>query len=1033
METLFKFVLERPASKLEDDLIIDLNQDTDYQAALAESINSNKPREVLKSASENMVKSDVYVKQLKELSIFEKLITFRAKLDLLEQDERISEDKIKNAIKNSFGVAMAEVIRDPEFLNALARLKDSVIAIKHLSDEHNNPLEELTNGLRDLEIVLKVAADKSFPGSGKNLRRYRRRILKLPTQAELKSILTKREEERKRQEEEVKKRLEEQKKLIQEKTTLYQNLKKAIGEIMELDHDLLESSTQAPSQGFIPPKDVRPLVVFQEDIQRLNTLGGLQILNARTQIEKGQNAKITIEEKLNPIDSNKLNAKGLNKTFFAGAGEFKPVSKLSTHFRFKIGTEELLSKETQQTLKKRQLSITEMGIDKVVASLRLEMEELFDELEELTKTQTTKAIKKIGNTMVVTNIPKVSLWGHLAVTGSFKFTDFDFLDNRIPKTKGSVSPSGIADLIIVKQHLIGYEGRDIAHIENVLKSELKVRDHRRLRQTIEENILEQETTSVEERTLESTDRFELSRETSKTIKEEASLKAGLSVSGSYGPTVKFSASVEGSLSRTKEEATKTASKFSKEVTQKSVEKLTERILQSSKLKITNEVEEKNNHTLNNVEGEGNISGVYQWVEKVYEAQMYNYGIRMMFDFMIPEPGAYIVEAMQKAQASVFEIEKPIPFTLKPNQVNEGNYNYWIHQYGATGINPPPEEYITKALNHNAGGGDAKTDYQHSGIIQIDEGYRAVQSSLGVVRNIWSDNRVIDVVVGRRTHRFVGGDWLWITSLNNETDSIPFGLTTNEVSDIAIALEIKCQRTSRAYKKWQLDTHAKLTDAYQAKLADYEEKLAAIQLQAGIEIEGKNPALNLEVMKDELKKNCISILTDQHFDLFNAIQTGTNGLPQINLIENEAEGPYVRFFEQAFEWEHITWLTYPYFWGRKSKWEERIAFDDPDPLFNQFIKAGYCRAVVPVRPGFEGAVDHFLTFGEVWNGGPLPTISNPLYLPIADEIAERLDRPGDEVPQGEPWEVRVPTNLVKLRPDDKLPKWEKNEDGKWVEI
>ncbi len=24
-------------------------------------------------------------------------------------------------------------------------------------------------------------------------------------------------------------------------------------------------------------------------------------------------------------------------------------------------------------------------------------------------------------------------------------------------------------------------------------------------------------------------------------------------------------------------------------------------------------------------------------------------------------------------------------------------------------------------------------------------------------------------------------------------------------------------------------------------------------------------------------------------------------------------------EQAFEWEHVMYLFYPYFWGRKSKW------------------------------------------------------------------------------------------------------------------
>jgi hypothetical protein len=88
---------------------------------------------------------------------------------------------------------------------------------------------------------------------------------------------------------------------------------------------------------------------------------------------------------------------------------------------------------------------------------------------------------------------------------------------------------------------------------------------------------------------------------------------------------------------------------------------------------------------------------------------------------------------------------------------------------------------------------------------------------------------------------------------------------------------------------------------------------------------------------------------------------------------------------------------------------------------------------PARPRFEGAIDHFMTYGEPWNGGPLPAISNPLYLPIADEIAERLDRPGDEIPQGDPWLVRIPTTLVHLRPDDKLPGWQKQADGTWMPV
>jgi len=131
-------------------------------------------------------------------------------------------------------------------------------------------------------------------------------------------------------------------------------------------------------------------------------------------------------------------------------------------------------------------------------------------------------------------------------------------------------------------------------------------------------------------------------------------------------------------------------------------------------------------------------------------------------------------------------------------------------------------------------------------------------------------------------------------------------------------------------------------------------------------------------------------------------------------------------------EHLTWAAYPYFWRQKIQWDERIAYEDTDPLLNGFLKAVYCRVTVPARPGFEGAIDHFMSFGEIGNGGPLPPIVSPLYLPIADELVERLDRPGDEFPEGDPWIVRVPTTLVHLRATDKLPRWKQDVNGQWVE-
>jgi hypothetical protein len=392
--------------------------------------------------------------------------------------------------------------------------------------------------------------------------------------------------------------------------------------------------------------------------------------------------------------------------------------------------------------------------------------------------------------------------------------------------------------------------------------------------------------------------------------------------------------------------------------------------------------------------------------------------------------------MGKAHASLLTLVKPPDFTLLPSQIDENNYGFWAHAFRATDVSPPPDLFRTVSFDFKAGGGEADANYNHSGQITLDEGYQAVWTSVGAVWTNWgTQDGDLTVVVGQKVMKFLNSanQNLASADMAGELGTVPVALQTWNFAQIAVAIEVKCRRTDRAMDKWRLETHGKLMLAYQARLSEYQEALAQLEAQAGSAIRGKNPAANRITIEDELKKDSISILTDQHYDLFDAIDISpSNGLPQIDIFEAAGEGPYVRFFEQAFEWEHMSWVTYPYFWGRKDQWDERIAYEDPDPAFNDFLRAGYARVTVPAREGFETAIDHFMTTGELWNGGPLPHIHGKLYLPIADELAEQLGRPGREVAQGGPWTVRVPTTLVRLRADDKLPKWQQDAQGNWVE-
>lgn len=190
MESIFKFVLHRPAVQQKPDLIINLSQDSDYQIELAKSINQNNPREILKKASGDFVKTKNFIKSSSELKIYDKLIIFQTKLDELSKKTNITSEEIKNSVKDSFGSTVVTIIKDKDYLSSVKNLKDTIIAIKYLPEQHEKPIEELTNALRDLEILQLLNTKTNLFKSGTELKKYRKRTLQLPAQADLKSVLT---------------------------------------------------------------------------------------------------------------------------------------------------------------------------------------------------------------------------------------------------------------------------------------------------------------------------------------------------------------------------------------------------------------------------------------------------------------------------------------------------------------------------------------------------------------------------------------------------------------------------------------------------------------------------------------------------------------------------------------------------------------------------------------------------------------------------------------------------------------------------
>lgn len=1032
MEYLFKFNQLRSAIKRASDLeSISLSTGSEFQQSIISLPSSADRSQKIKALARNYSKSTKFIGQVKENKICAALLSA---LPVLQNYDPAVPPSITDQLKNLLGSEINLFVKKQEVLTTILNLKDSILTIKLLTELHPLPILEMADCLRVYHLLLTNASIQGFPTKNSEINSYLKSVISLPD-----GIISHSPKVTKRTSNNSKERL----KSLAER---YKEINQAVNELLSISPKNFAFTKQTKSELAYTPAELQPEALFQKELQIRNQIFGSMIkasadsiFNSQDGLGKIAGALPSIQQatKMSSLQSVMNNEIELplsknGKMAIVGRSAFLPQENKESSLILSAEGIKKLSPTTINLLTKEGLQ-PELPISYTVDKLVLEKKQLFEEAHSLVQSNTMNTVKRIGTTLVniYSSPPAMVLtWYPDQILENYtEIVKPEFAS--IPATHSTMEPAGIIDLQMVRQQLKRYEAGEISHIENILKGESKERIYRTRLETETITTRETEIDTTTENSLETTDRFEMQREVKKALTEQTEVKGSLTVEGSYGPSFRFQATGEASWNRREEQSTSFSSTVGREVTQKTSEKVTERVLNRETKRILREIEDTNKHGFDNVAGDGHVTGMYQWIMKVYEAQVFNYGERTIYDIMIPEPGAMLLNAFQKRRTNAIEIIQPPALEIQPGHLTPENYQRFITLYGATDVVPPPQPFRVESYNFNTGGADKDQKFTNSTRIEIPDGYEAITATFGIVVMVW-DGWVLDVILGQRDHRFEESNgWVWRTNLDRETGSVPMALTTHRISDGAVAIEVQCRRTERAIQLWQADTHAKLLDAYKTRMSEYEAKLAELEALAPPQIDSRSSQTNLNTINEEVKRACISILTEQHFDVFDAINTDSLSMPTIDFNEAHAEGKYIRFFEQAFEWENLSFITYPYFWGRKSGWLDKMSIRDDDQNFESFLRAGYVRVVLPVRRGFEAAVDHFRLFGEPWLGGPLPTISDDLYLPIADELAERLNRPGGEIPVGNAWEYRIPTSLVKLRKDTSLPSWVKQTDGTWL--
>ena len=619
-------------------------------------------------------------------------------------------------------------------------------------------------------------------------------------------------------------------------------------------------------------------------------------------------------------------------------------------------------------------------------------------------------------------------------------------------------PTGVGQLFVIKQQILGYRSGEVSHIENVLPGETRERNHRRLQQREETTVDETSVEREDEKSLQTTTRAELEREVQSTIKKQFDYGATAQVSADYGK-IEFAASGQVQSSTASETATKTAQKVASEVVETARQRVTERVRSERTLRVLEEVEETNIQKFSGDDLTEPMAGVYQWLDKVFTNEVWSYGKRTMYEVVVPEPAAGVIAgATSPVTQTPHLVEKPYPLSVSVGTLDPATVASLCAQYGVTeDIEPYPEPALASVSFTNSSDSSSHDNfYAETKEIDIPPGHQLVDGWLTVRARGEENTPMIGVTLASASQR--------VFTQNIKNDECPSGplpitfatdqlgstvkklqaaIAADDYSSFAVTVTVRTKPSSATIDKWRRAAFAAIRSAYDAKLAEWREYQATLDFEnptISDKLFGRNPSSTRALISQELQRLAIEVFRNQSLNM-DLINDGAAGdvVPRADFQSLAETAPEIMFLSQAFEWQNMTYVLYPYFFGRRRDWALKLSFASGDETMIQFLKCGAARVQVPVRPGFEAAVDHYMMTGEPYFGGGMPHIGDELYLPYVDEARAAFGVTLDGTHHADmDFKVTVPTSLVIARAGKKidteggtLPKWEKTGE-EWAE-
>ncbi|MFL6672719.1 MAG: type II secretion system protein GspG [Massilia sp.] len=514
------------------------------------------------------------------------------------------------------------------------------------------------------------------------------------------------------------------------------------------------------------------------------------------------------------------------------------------------------------------------------------------------------------------------------------------------------------------------------------------------------------------------EKTDLAQSTSVEAKHSSSLDVGGSVSASYNGgaySLTASASVDFQTKAESDESDKRSIAHSMAVTRSASTRTMKEHKTSFVVSSVAGAENLAVQVLTNSSKNEAMRVDYYQLLRRWRVDLIRYGLRMTYDLVVPNPGLGLVSKLIELAALAGALLKGNTFSLDPGSITTTTWTQLEKDVGAS-VDPPPAAEVQ--LTQVATVPEQTYDKWGSSTLTFDvpEGYAITKAHFRgffALYDYKSDGRHLQVRVfgepkgttNTPTGEFEGANAplefdLTSSTLIGRTGSAFLVVDYHNIDFGEMQVRITMEPTTEALHKWRSKVWDQLREAdqanFNARLTLMRDRKA--QLEAEI---AAFDALTLRKMEhEEVMRSVLQWLLGPDFALMpDAVRTAitkhvndtgaisgsfafpeVHNLPVGDYLAFSEHGELIKFLHNAIEWENMIFFVYPYFWDRLDNWEFKKFLMHPDYTHRAFLRAGYARVVIPVRPGFEVSFAMLMETGDA----TAPLDSSYPYVSIGEE-------------------------------------------------